>query len=141
MVDSIRPPRKEAIVLIAVVLLSAALAATTARMVTREVQIYRRHRRKIAGLRQTVIKHFGEKYTDLPHGKHRLKDNPSAHRLCTKHKPCAYKVKHIKGVRATTYIREARADRAYRTGITAGLSSKSDYEPVTEPFDRVRQAA
>lgn len=117
--------------LIAVVLLSAALAATTARMVTREVQIYRRHRRKAARLRQTIVDAFGEKYTDLPHGKHRLKDNPRAHRLCTKHKPCAYKVKHLKGVRATTYIREAREDRAFHTY----------HDPATEPFDRARQAA
>lgn len=133
--------------LIAVILLSAALAATTTRMVIREVKVYLRHRRKREGFRQTVIDAFGEEYAELPQGKHRLKDNPRAHRLCTRHDPCAYKVKHLKGVRATVYIREARQDRAYRTGITAGLAPKSDYdydhdyEPETEPFDRVRQAA
>jgi hypothetical protein len=121
-------------VLIAVVLLSVALAATTAAMVRREVQIYRRHRRKVARLRQTVIDNFGEKYTDLPHGKHRLKDNPRAHRLCGKHKPCAYKVKHLKGVRATTLIREAREAREDNV-------FRAYAEPATEQFERAREAA
>lgn len=145
--------------LIALVISHALLTAITVRTVIREARIYLRHRRHREKLRGVVEAQYGAKYTELPHGKHRLKDHPRAHRLCTKEDPCAYKVKHLKGIRATVYIREARADGAYRTGTTAGLPpsttdhrsrheyptrsdyiSKSEYNPLTNlevrPFYR-----
>ncbi len=150
--------------LIELVISHAILAIVAIRSGVRELRIYLRHRRNRETLRLAVMARHGKHYVELPHGKHRLKDYPRAHRLCTKNHPCAYKVKHLKGVPATVYVREARADGAYRTGTTAGLPpsttdhrakheyptrsdyiSKSDYNTLTnlkvKPYYRSKPAA
>lgn len=106
----------------------ALLAAIASKTVIREVQLYRRDRRRRHNLLLTMEK-YGWDYDDPPRGKHRLRDTPRAHRHCTRHDPCAYKVKHLKGIPAAVYIREAREARE------AWEDDQDDYEPTTDHYN------
>lgn len=117
------------------------LTATTARSALRQVRIYLAARKESQTLRRNAAAVLGWNYRHPPRGKHRLEDTPRAHRRCTRHDPCAYKVGHLKGIPATVYIREAREAReawenAYRT--RSDYLSKSDYHTLTghdvEPY-------
>jgi hypothetical protein len=141
MVDSIGPRPEEAIMLIPFLIIIALLTVTSARSVQREVRIYQKNRRERQKLRLTAAENLGWDYKHPPRGKHRLKDTPRAHRQCTRHDPCAYKVRHLKGIPATTYVREAEEEREAREAYL----SKSDYHTLTgwdaQPYYHTSSAA
>lgn len=101
--------------------LLAILGPIAIRTIAHEYQIDRHRRRIRKALKQCIIDTFGLAYAKQRPGKHRSERYPRAHRMCTEENPCAYRHEHIERIRATYYIRKAREEAVYRSGVIAGL--------------------